>query len=433
MGVKLLSKLSNKRVIVPLVLVGFLLLIILPPILYGYIYPNNGDDSAHHLQYFDAIGSGVPASAMYLGRLVVGYPLVWLSNVSNLSVDVLYLWFNFGTLLLIGIVVYKTVSLVFNWQAGLLTVPLVLFVTPSTLNLFDNGAVYDLITVGALLPLFLLCSVYAVKTRIPWLWYAVALFPFLVCFHSISLVSSLSIDPSISKLVIVPEGKVVTAPQAIESGLGVIFEMSLFVAAVGCMSLLLLFRRYKDIKIDRSQKMLILLLLLTIVGLFIGMVSGIGGIAMRFAVDLCIVLAMFVGCLVGVVWQTIRSKAVLCGMVVLVVLCSVPVVKTYLEYNSALAPVDLEAIEYVNNLEGEYYSCSSEIAPWIYGRVLDKTYKEDSSLYIYRNKAMSYATSRDTPYFWGDKDGDILNMRILASFSDEKERGIQIVIWCDKD
>ena len=430
---RFLSKLSNKRICVPLVLVGFLLLIILPPILYGYRYPNNGDDSAHHLQYFDSIIRGSPGTAMYLGRLVVGYPLVWLSNITNLSIDVLYLWFNFGTLLLMGIVAYKTVSLIFNWQAGLLTVPLVLFVTPSTLNLFDNGAVYDLITVGVLFPLFLLCSVYAVKTRIPWLWYAVGLFPLLVSFHSISLVSSLSVDLSNSQLVIIPEGVVVSVPQAIESGLGIIVEMSLFVAAVGCISLLLLFQRYKEIKIDRSQKMMLLLLFLTIVALGVFMVSGIGGIAMRFAVDLCIVLALFVGCLVGVVWQNTSSKVVLCVMVLLIVIGSVPVVKTYLSYNSALTPVDLEAIEYVNSLEGDYYSSSSEIAPWIYGRFVNKTYKEGSDLYIYRSKPMTYATTRDSPYFWGDKDGNLSNKRILASFSDEKERGIQIVIWDDKE
>ncbi len=426
---ELLSKLSDKKVCVPLILVAFVLLILLPPIIHGYVYPNMGDDTAFHLEYFDSIKNGIPATAMYLGRMIAGYPLVWLSFLSGLSVDTLFLWFNFGVLCLIGIGAYLMVALIFNWQAGLLTIPLILFVTPSTLNLFDNGAIFDLITVGILFPLFLLCLVYAIKTRIPWLWYAVALFPLLVCFHSISLVGSVSIN-SVSLGGIKP-------PVLQLTGVAwyLVVMMSRLVALVGCIVIMFLIQDYKKIKLDRSQKLMLLLLFMTMVGLGVLALSGFGGIPMRFATDLCIVLALFTGCLIGVMWQSIKSKFVLGLVVILIVLGSLPMAvglgggRAYIDYNSALTPTDLEAIKYVNSLSGDYYSCSSEVAPWIYGRFINKTYKEDSPIYIYRSKPMTYTTTSGSPYFWGVKYGDLLNKHILNSFSDDKERGVQIVIW----
>lgn len=422
---KFLSKVLSKQICVPLVLVIFMLLIILPPILNGYVYPNNGDDSAFHLRYFDSIKEGTPEVAMYLGRIIVGYPIVWMSSITGLSIDTLYLWFNYGTLCLIGIVAYLMVSLIFNWQAGLLTVPLVLFATSSTLNLFDNGAIFDLITVGILLPLFLVCMVYAVKTRIPWLWYSMALFPLLVFFHSSSLVSSVSVHT------ISIGGLKPGVPQSAESAWSIAIMMSRYLVIVGCVSFVFILQYYKKIKLNSSQKLLLLLVFMAIVSLAVLTALSVSGLAMRFVTDMCILLALFMGCIVGVLWQSIKSKAVLCLIAILIVFGSIPVATTYFEHNSAITPTDLKAIEYVNGLSGKYYSCSSEVAPWIYGRFLNKTYKEDSPLYIYRREPMTYTTTKDSPYFWGDKCGYILDKRILSTFSDGE--GLQVVVWGNKE
>jgi hypothetical protein len=92
-----------------------------------------------------------------------------------------------------------------------------------------------------------------------------------------------------------------------------------------------------------------------------------------------------------------RAISLVCA---LVVVCSVPMVDVYFDYNSAVKPIDLKAIEYINSLDGEYFSCSPEVAPWIYGRYLNKTYKEGEFPYIDRNIPMTSKTNKNTKYYW---------------------------------
>lgn len=85
-----------RKILIIVVLVCFGVMIVLPPLLHGYVYPNSGDDTAFHLVYIDAIKNGEEATPLYYGQVLVGYPVAWLSNVTNWSVDQIFLWFNYA-------------------------------------------------------------------------------------------------------------------------------------------------------------------------------------------------------------------------------------------------------------------------------------------------------------------------------------------------
>ncbi len=52
----------------------------------------------------------------------------------------------------------------------------------------------------------------------------------------------------------------------------------------------------------------------------------------------------------------------------------------------------------MNSLPGNYYSCSPEVAPWIYGRFLNKEHKDGARPYIARSQPMTDDTKRGLPF-----------------------------------
>jgi len=95
-GVKL-KLLNNKKVVVPLCFAIFLVIVLLPPIMYGYTYPNLGDDSATHLGVMQVIQLGKPIVSNYycgglgffnyVGHWLFGYGLRIASNFTHLKSD----------------------------------------------------------------------------------------------------------------------------------------------------------------------------------------------------------------------------------------------------------------------------------------------------------------------------------------------------------
>ena len=156
---------KNKKYIIIACLLLYVIIMILPPLIHGYVYPNGGDDTAYHLKYFESLKTDEGGKMLYLGRVMVGYPLLWFSDTFNLSIDALFLWFNYIALTGVGLAVYLLVSNLTDWKAGLVSIPLVMFCTVSTLRLFNTGAIFDLVTIGIFLPVSLLLVVKAIATR----------------------------------------------------------------------------------------------------------------------------------------------------------------------------------------------------------------------------------------------------------------------------
>lgn len=373
--------------IVVAVLVAYSLIIFLPPLVHGYVYPNNGDDTAFHLRYFDTIASGNGGVAQYLGQKLVGYPLLWLSGLIGATIDSVFLWFNFIALWLVGIIAWFVVSKFVDWKAGLLVIPMVAFMTPSTLNLYDTGAVYDLITVGIVLPLVVYCFIKLWITK-KWLWLLPLLVAvgFLISIHTMVLWEGMMLrNPN-------AENIVPTLPEFVGVFLGYTVVLTLL------LSIFWLFQA-KGLQIRREAKILVICLSAIVVVMCVLVFTGFMGWSARVALDVAIVLPMLVACLVGMALKDMKlAYWLVVGVFVLI--ASFPVASAYVGYNSAVKSLDLEAIKYVNSLEGDYYSCSPEVAPWIYDRFIDKEYKEGALPHIVRSESMTPKTNPDSKYYW---------------------------------
>jgi len=397
---------------------------------HGYVYPNSGDDSAFHLAYFDGIQKdGEILSPNYFGQDIVGYPLVWVSDVSGVSIDILFLWFNFLVLWLVGISVFILVAKFVNWKAGLLAIPMVMFMSPSTLNLYDTGAIFDLMSVGVILPLGLFCGMQLWVTR-KWYW----LFPF-----SLFVVLGVAVH-TIILLAVIQSGKVieeVTLPILMGSW-GIILGYAVIVMFV--ISIVFWVCKYNELKIDRNAKILSYCLFGIVMVLVMLITTEVLGWTLRIALNLAIVLPMLVACLWGVIINTIRNnRLVLCFVCLFVIIASLPIMMQYMQYNNAINPLDMKVIAYVNDLDGEYYSCSPEVAPWVYGRFMDKEYKESALPHIVRNQPMTSRTTPGTSAYWWEhrtagywRDYEIDYVEPNGRITEFKDGELEIYVVADK-
>ena len=140
-------------------LVFFCVIIILPPIIHGYVYPNIGDDTAAHMNVLDKVGffsleSHIPRERiLYLALFIIGYPLDLVSYVFNIDNDVLFLWFNFIVLIGVGITLFFVFKNLISIYAGLLALLIPVFTSFSILLLFYSGVIFEIINMCIILPL----------------------------------------------------------------------------------------------------------------------------------------------------------------------------------------------------------------------------------------------------------------------------------------
>jgi hypothetical protein len=373
-----------KRIIIISILVIYTLLIFLPPVVHGYIYPNNGDDSGFHVEYFERLANGTDNSLQYLGQKIIGYPLNFISSLTNVEVITLFTWFNFIVLWLIGISYFIVLTKLINYKVGLVSIPIVMFITPSTLNLFDNGSIYDLITVGVMFPFFMYCLVKLYVSR-KWIWsLPVVLFVgLLLIVHTMGVFGGKgagNIIPNISDFFLIYVG----------------YSMIILVIVI-CFH----FLYNSKWMMTKELKGLLVASFVVIIALTILIFSGLIGWSMRLSTELAIILPLFISAVVGLLFLRNNKITVLVISLFAVVL-AIPNIISYSGYNNAIKPLDKEAIAYVNSLDGKYYSCSPQVAPWIYGHYLNKTYKEGALPYIVRNEPMSPRTNPDAKDYWWD-------------------------------
>lgn len=374
----------RKKYTILIVLISYTLIILLPPIMYGYIYPNNSDDTAFHLYYFNKLQQGGTFEANYLGQYILGYAIVWLSNISNLTIEFIFLWFNFIVLWLIGFTAFFVSWKLVSWKAGLIALPMVIFVTPSTLNLYDCGSIYDLMTVGIFLPLSVYCAVKLLVTKKFYWAIPLLVSAGLVLFiHTIGALGSNGNEP------------IVSFSQFANVFIGTIPLLIFFG------SLIIVACRYKEV--EYKSKILGIILSCIVLAMATLVFSGLIGWSIRIALDLSIVLALFTACLLGMVIKLYPDKIALIGIALVVLCSSIPVMSGYFKYNSAITKVDKQVIAYINSLEGQYYSCSPEVAPWVYDLFLDKKYKEDELPYISRNQPMTNRTKPESVGYWWEQ------------------------------
>jgi len=132
-----------------LALVAYAVIILLPPIVHGYIYPCMGDDSALHL---NIIKNGDLWNQLYYAYAVVGYPIRWLSGITGISINELFLGFSYISLVGVGWSFYFVLSRLVNREAGYLSLVLPSFVSLGLWWQLDDGMTFNIISIGVILP-----------------------------------------------------------------------------------------------------------------------------------------------------------------------------------------------------------------------------------------------------------------------------------------
>jgi hypothetical protein len=338
------------------------------------------------LYFFDELRDGTSYNLLYIGQYAVGYPIVWLNSWTGISIDTIFLWFNFLVLLFIGYAVFYVIGSIMDWWTGIVALLLVMFCIPSTFVMFNNGTIYDLATVGVLYPLLLLFVVKSVATR-RWFWLSLAVIFTIICvgFHSVSVFYR---SQDLVYETVPPFASLFLA------FMGVLTTVFLVFCIIS-----LVFNRHKII-LERRQLTLVVLVVGTVIALGITAFTGVTYFSTRVALDLSMVMAMLSAVLFGIMVKYEKEKYVAGILVFVVVIGSVFGIGNYCNYNSAISKTDIQAINYVNELNGDYYSCSPEVAPWIYGRYLNKEYKEGELPFISRNTPMTFRTDPTGLYYW---------------------------------
>lgn len=382
-----------KKAIIILTLIVFTVIIFAPPIIHGYVYPVRGDDSGNHLNYIKGVSEGKNPLYTYVGQLILAKVLIGINDFTGIGINSMFLWLNFLTLWLVGIVVYLISGIVIGWISGLVTIPIMLFVQPSVLNLYDDGSIFDLFTVAILTPLmvFMLAKIWGAKklTKI-------------ICISVFTVVVSLVIALHSSAIFRYGFGSDnVVLPTANYF----IFLLGFWM--LGIIILLVINHAIIWRSLSLTLKVMFLILGLIIVGLSIVSFTHLTIIPMRFAVDLAIIVTAVVALASAIFMKYGKSKLVKYGIVGLIVIASVPNVINYFGYNSAVKPIDKEVIAYINTLPGDYYSCSEDVAPWVYSPFVNKDYKEGVLPFITRNKPMTPNSTKGTKFNWRLGYGDI--------------------------
>jgi hypothetical protein len=355
----------NKWIIVSILAI-LCVIIILPPIIYDYIYPTGGDDTAHHLIVMNTItlDKPIPEKHLYDGQWIIGYPLILLREWFNIPLATSFLWFNYLALMGVVIVSYLVFSGLFNQWSGLF-VSVTSFLLSSNILLFQAGAIFSLINMGILFPTILYLGITGYIKR-SWgrIIACVCLLVLFGFFHA--------------------SGKYLLA-----------------------LPIILLVWVVLRSKLDSEGKIALAILAMFIIVLFTVayIFPSVSSDAGSQWVDGYNLVWILVACLVGL-WgnkQKIEFRAI--ALICIVLVGSFSTLPFWFNNNSAIKPLDKEIIAYVNSLDGSEFYCNEYVAPYIYELYLNKTYKPDSGIYIYRSIPMTAGVSHDTHFNYWENEG----------------------------
>ena len=119
------------------------------------------------------------------------------------------------------------------------------------------------------------------------------------------------------------------------------------------------------------------------------------------------------------------------GLVVLagLLLVSIPNLQAWFGNNSALKDADKQAIEWLNQQEGSHYTATAEVAPWIYGRFLDKEYVEsveEADWVIARSEPMTPRCDEENVFYKERAEVRVEGLEMLEEFDED---GVEVTIY----
>ena len=391
----------------------FCVIVILPPIIHGYVYPNLGDDSSVHLASFDKIRDGVFVwTRLSISYGLVGYPMAWISNQTGWSINAIYLWFCYIALIMIGITIYIVMSKLVNKVAGWLSLILTLFCAQGILFQFYYGQIFNAINIGIILPILIFFLVrYITQGKIYQLVFVICMSILFVLFHPsgiyLPFVAGLStvvyVIYSLLKkqrilrriallggsLFVVPcLSYIVVAPLALTKagwyGLimfminqeGELFPIGGYILGIVSVTILIL---VVFILVFLKDILRCMVIEVKVVGVILScmvivlLVVAFGKISLdpfRQALDMATILALLAAVIVSAFVAIPKNKRVTIVLLLVMIFGLYHNLPTWFGYNSAIRLVDNEAISYVNTLNYGNYNCSPQVAPWIYDRFM---------------------------------------------------------------
>ena len=444
-------------------LVLFTLMIMLPPIIYKYIYPNGGEDFSYHLAM---IKINDLLNQMYFGY-VLAYPLKWLSPVFNVSVS--FMWFYFISVLGVGYSIYFVLSRLVNWIAGVIGIVFCLIMSVGIWLPFSYGEIYNVINIGIFFPFVLYFGIKWLKERK--IWQLIGFYCLEICFglchpSGIYLIPLIGIGGLTYGIVqkikrekidrsylfngiialLISIGctlwlylKVKREWSDVLSGT---WRMPITIAyqfktvspliLVGIVMVILASIYSRKLRELYGKSVLLFSLLsldITLYACGLGLSPQNGRQYYDFTVVWGLTGAVILGIYIEKNWNNGVNSVMALLLVTLVIWGVVSNYQMWTRYDSAVTDADKEAIAYVNSLSGKTYITNSNVSLFIYNTFLNKQYSGLSDILITRNlpEAGSCVIGGSTymPHGINGTDGYTL----LKEFKDDRNSGVTVDVY----
>jgi hypothetical protein len=363
-------------------------IVMLPPFIYKYIYPVSGDDSATHMNF---IKHANLLHQLYFGY-VVCYPMKWIS--SFISINTSFFWFNFIVLVGVGYSIYFVLSKLVNWKAGLFGLALIL-IANGIWTEYYYGEIFNVLNMGILLPFLIYFVVKWIEQRK--IYQLVLMFVLGISF-ALCHTSGVYLFPTVLVLLVSYIGYSIFKKQKVDKKL-IIMGVILFIVSSLCA-----FWLYEKTIAEwswvfqssgrlSSSYMLQVLSPITIALLALALFyqAKINNLTMKILLaigfvllgavilsphsdkqfyDFVTVVSLITACLIS----AINKKMAQYAIIILVVAGIGFNIQNWVGYHSAVKIPDKEAIEYLNTLNVQTYSCNEDTENAIYSNYIKEQY-----------------------------------------------------------
>ncbi len=325
-----------KKVICYLLL--FSLILLAPLIQNHHQQIDKSTDIVQHTAVIQAVVGGQPLPwVVYMGEVIVGYPLAGIVKLSGLDVKTVYLWFNFLALISAAFSLFFVTRKLIGKTASWLSVPITMFCSVSILAMFTAGVIFNVINMYVILSWALYFVIKWITRKRWYYWlvsilmlglffvfhatgmylpFAMALFLGMAVLYRIFKGQYVSFKPIMMLCIpmaiigvflslkylpmlkfmggdIGMDYSVVNPFQFIRLNLGYVTTGLLCLAVCGYIAL------RKQIKLTTETKLFGLLLLCFTLPLSAGMFLNILASSARMALDLASIIALLIACLLG--------------------------------------------------------------------------------------------------------------------------------------
>lgn len=147
-------KFIKEHKIALIILLAINILLTIPILVKGYIYPIAATDILRHTTTISQMEFGKPMPEMlYIGQAIIGYPLNYISKLSGIDLIPLLIILNILAIIASGLTIYLILSKLVNKKTGILSILIVLLCSQGLITYFSFGTLFGIISMGILLPL----------------------------------------------------------------------------------------------------------------------------------------------------------------------------------------------------------------------------------------------------------------------------------------